>query len=461
MGTWQAILGTIALGLGNGGPSGLLYTYIIAYAGFILVIASMAEMASMAPTAGGQYHWVSEFAPRKLQKLASYYIGWLSVMGYQVGVTITAFLGGAMIQGLITLNYPETYIPQPWHTTLIAMAITFVVALFNIFLANHLPLIEGVILVLHFAGFLAIVVVLWVLGPRSPSSLVWNNFIDAGWGSTGLASMVGLITSAGSFAGGDAPAHMAEELRNASKILPLAMLWTVIANGAMGLIMIVTFLYTMGDPEVILASPTGFPIIAVFEQATGSVAGATAMTCIIIILGVAGNLTNMAGASRQMFAFARDQGLPANKWLNKVPPRFDVPVNAVLVSTLIAFILHCIAIGSSIAFNIILSIGSVSLITSYMVSLSCITWRRIKGLPLLETRFSLGRAGLVVNIVSILFLLVLFVMSFFPPIPNPPPSAMNWAVVVYGAVLIMATIYWFISARHNYVGPVEYVRKSA
>jgi len=70
MSTWEALLGAtdIALALGNGDPSSLLYTYLVAYAGFVLTVASLAEMASMAPTSGGQYHWVSEFAPRNLQK---------------------------------------------------------------------------------------------------------------------------------------------------------------------------------------------------------------------------------------------------------------------------------------------------------------------------------------------------------------------------------------------------------
>lgn len=144
----ETLLGTVALALGNGGPSGLLYTYIASYVGFGLVIASMAEMASMAPTSGGQYHWVSEFAPRSLQKQFSYLIGWLSVLGYQVGVTISGFLAALMIQGLAILNYPDTYVPKPWHGTLIGMAIIFFVAIFNVFLANHLPLIEGIILIL-------------------------------------------------------------------------------------------------------------------------------------------------------------------------------------------------------------------------------------------------------------------------------------------------------------------------
>lgn len=178
------MLGTVALALGQGGPSGVLYTYIASYVGFGLVVASMAEMASMAPTSGGQYHWVSEFAPRSVQKQASYLIGWLSVLGYQVGVTISGFLAALMIQGLVILNYPDTYVPKNWHGTLIGIAIILLVALFNIFLANHLPLIEDIILLLHFAGWLAIIVALWVLGPQSPNSFVWDTFTNAnGWSS--------------------------------------------------------------------------------------------------------------------------------------------------------------------------------------------------------------------------------------------------------------------------------------
>jgi choline transport protein len=48
-----------------------------------------------------------------------------------------------------------------------------------------------------------------------------------------------MITNVGAFVGGDAPAHMAEELKSASKLLPRAMLWNVMVNGVMGFIMLV------------------------------------------------------------------------------------------------------------------------------------------------------------------------------------------------------------------------------
>jgi choline transport protein len=84
---------------------------------------------------------------------------------------------------MLVLNYPG-YNYQRYHGTLIAMLITFIVALFNIFMANYLPLIEILILVLHVVAWIGIMIPLWVLAPRTPSNQVWNSFVDAGWGNS-------------------------------------------------------------------------------------------------------------------------------------------------------------------------------------------------------------------------------------------------------------------------------------
>lgn len=238
MGTWEAVLITVAWGLANGGTAGLIYTFIGVWIGFTLTSVSMAEMASSCPTAGGQYHWVSEYAPSKYQKQLSYLIGWMVVLGAQAGVTIGAFIAGTMIQGLLVLNYPS-YDFQHWHGTLIAIAVTTFGLLVNIFLAALLPLVEYLCLILHTVGWIVILVTLWVLAPtKAPSNQVWTNFADAGWGNTGVATLVGIITPVGGFIGGDAPAHMSEEVRDASRDVPRVMIWTMILNGGMGLIML-------------------------------------------------------------------------------------------------------------------------------------------------------------------------------------------------------------------------------
>jgi choline transport protein len=306
-------------------------------------------------------------------------------------------------------------VPQPWHSTLFAIAAVSVGCIFNTFFARKLPLIETLMLVLHILGFFAILIPLWVLAPKAPSSEVWSGLQNnAGWSSLGLSFLVGITSPVNALLGSDAVVHMAEEVRDASRTLPLAMVWTLVLNGIMGLIMSVTFAYCLGPLQASISPPYFFAFIGTFYTATNSHAGATVMSCIITIMTLCSAITNVATGSRQMFAFARDNGLPFSKFLCYVRPGWDIPLNAVLVSFTIAALLSLINLGSSVAFNAILSIGVVSLLTSYLVSISCILYKRIRRRPLLERRWSLGRYGLPLNIISVAYLLIAWLFAFFP-----------------------------------------------
>ncbi|RKK78271.1 hypothetical protein BFJ71_g16530 [Fusarium oxysporum] len=86
-------------------------------------------------------------------------------------------------------------------------------------------------------------------------------------------------------------------------------------------------------------------------------------------------------------------------------------------------------------------------------------WRRSTNSPLLKSKFSLGRWGLAVNIVSEAFLIIIFVLAFMPGNPNPSPSEMNWSILIYGAVAVFSVGYYLFRGTHRYEGPVAYVRK--
>lgn len=90
---------------------------------------------------------------------------------------------------------------------------------------------------------------------------------------------------------------------------------TAILNGALGYIMLISYLICMGDVHEVMESPTGFAFIQVFFNSTGSHAGASVMTAILIILCMCGTISNVATASRQLFAFARDNGVPFSPFL--------------------------------------------------------------------------------------------------------------------------------------------------
>ncbi|KAK3312091.1 putative GABA permease [Apodospora peruviana] len=462
MATWEATLTANVLGLINGGTGGLIWMYIVTFFGMFIAILSMAEMASMAPTTGGQYHWVSEFAPASAQKFLSYLVGWLCVLGWQVGNVAISFLVAGQLQGLIILNH-ASYIPERWHLTPIIIAIITFCMAFNTFLYRQLPLVENLALVLHVLGFFVVLIPLWAMGsPTASASDVFFTFTDGGgWGNTGLSCLVGMLGPLFGFIGPDSATHMSEELRNASKSLPRAMIATMVANGALGFVMLVSYCMLLGNVDEILASETGQPFIQVFYNITKSKAGTSVMTVIMIVIVGCGVINNIATSSRQLWAFARDKGVPFSGWFSTINHKVDLPINALVFSYVFAVLLSLINIGSLVAFNIVTSLGIGALISSYTLSIGCMTVKRLRGQTLLPSNFKLGKAGLAINIFSVLFLFFTFIMIFFPPVPQPDLETMNWSVLVYGGVVVFSLVYYVIRGRHTYLGPVAYVRKSA
>ena len=219
-----------------------------------------------------------------------------------------------------------------------AIALVLVSLFINSVLAKKLPSIEGIVLLLHVSGFIAILAALWALGPHSSSREVFNKFNDGGdWHSMALAALVGILSPTLSLIGPDAVVHVSEEVRNASKTVPQIMLATALANGILGFVMLITICFCLGNLDDVLSTPTGYPFIQVghhmepmllrtlllkntqvFYNATRSNAGATTMTCILVLLAFFCAITNMATASRQLWSFARDQGVPFNILLAKV-----------------------------------------------------------------------------------------------------------------------------------------------
>jgi len=111
---------------------------------------------------------------------------------------------------------------------------------------------------------------------------------------------------------------MAEECRHASDVIPKAMVLSYFANGLLVFTMLIVYFFCLTDLDAAFESPTGFPFIAVFATSTGSPQGGVALTCVLIVLNVFSVTNYMAACSRQVFAFARDCGLPFNFWIAKV-----------------------------------------------------------------------------------------------------------------------------------------------
>lgn len=117
MATWELIILVLSDGVAFGGYSGLLWGFIVTSLLYAPVVLSLAEMESMAPTSGGQYHWVSEFSPPKYQKQFSYASGWMLTLSWLGTQTSGPFLSATLVNVLINITNPD-YTFTSWQYTL-------------------------------------------------------------------------------------------------------------------------------------------------------------------------------------------------------------------------------------------------------------------------------------------------------------------------------------------------------
>lgn len=192
-------------------------------------------------------------------------------------------------------------------------------------------------------------------------------------------------------------------------------------NVFLGIVILITMLFCTGPLETVLESNA--PYLQLFTN-TGSQSVALTLTIILFLLIYSGNITALATSSREVWAFSRDQGFPFSKTISKMNQKRHVPDNAVYLTTLLTLILCLINLGSTIAFNIIVSLSLLALLSTYMISIGCVLRKRILKEPLPPHRWDLGMWGLPINAFAVAYSAFAIVFSCFP-VTVPVSSAIS------------------------------------
>ncbi len=408
-----------------------------------------------APTSGGQYHWVSLLATGKWSVPASWITGWVSVLAWIAATATPAFLGATLLQGLFVLNDPS-YSYQRLHGTLLYFAIILLAILVNIFLIKFLPYLETVILILHVGLFFALLVPLVYLAPQHSAAFVFTDFEShSGWHSKTVTWCVGLLATAFPFTGYDGACHMSEEIEHAEMVVPRALIISVLLNGALGFAFLIALLFSMGDVQKALVTTTGNPLIVIFYDATHSKRATNAAICGIVASAVAAVFGLMASASRTTWAFSRDNGLPFSKYLNRVNRQRAVPINSILVTTVVLLLLGLINIWNTNAFLAISGVATAALYFTYLMPVALLLMRRLRGDEIRFGPWKLGRWGLAINLFSVCYTIFTSLFMFFPVVIPVALGNFNWTSVVFVGTLAISCVSWLAFGRKSFIGPVR------
>jgi len=126
----------------------------------------------------------------------------------------------------------------------------------------------------------------------------------------------------------------------------------------------------------------------------------------------------------------------------------------------ISLILALINIGSTTAFNAFISLVIAAFYSTFLLAACALLHKRLTT-PHSQVRwgpFALGRLGVPINIVAILYTILGIFFSFWPPSPEVTAQTMNWSVAVYGGVLILSVVFWFAHGKKVYTGPIVEVQ---
>jgi choline transport protein len=291
--------------------------------------------------------------------------------------------------------------------------INFFCYLFNCF-GKSLPLVAKATLYISLVSFLVILVTVPACAKTHPSaSYVFGHFVNStGWKQDGIAFIVGLINPNWIFACLDSATHLAEEVPHPEKNIPIAIMATVVIGFVTSWTYCIAMFFGLNDLNKLLSTATGVPILELYYQALQNKAGAIVLETLLLVTGMGCLIACHTWQSRLAWAFARDRGLPGHKWLAQVNKTLDVPLMAHSVSCFIVAVLGLLYLGSSTAFNSMVTACITLLYLSYSCPILCLWYRgrnNIKRGP-----FWLGKWGFAANIVTIAWTVFCLVMYSFP-----------------------------------------------
>ncbi|KAM0752578.1 polyamine transporter TPO5 [Meredithblackwellia eburnea MCA 4105] len=454
-----AMTSTFLYGLSAGGPAAMLYNWI-AVAIFILCITlSLAEICSVYPTAGSVYYWSAALSKPKHAPLVSYICGWLNFVGLLCGCAGINFSGAQLIMSVPELVNPE-WVPKSWQVSLTVWALSVISVVINlpakrVSYLSALNNAAGIWSTLSIG--VIIIVILAMCGNKNTASYVFTSFDPtvSGWNPGWQWWLASLTPTYSLLVAGNASA-MCEEVLDAERQVPKAMFWSVVGGAITGFGFLIACLFVMTDVDELLAVPSGQPAALFFYKATGSLAAACGLMTFVLVLWI----FNTAGAftclSRYTYAFARDGGLPASRWLATIQPGLELPLNALIMQAVVSALLSLINIGSSAAFNALLGCATSCLVCSYSVPIvmSMLDRRR----KLRNAKFSLGNFGYVVNTISVLWSVVLTVICSSPLYLPTTAAGMNYAAVCFVGAACLSGIYYIMHGYKHFKGPEELQR---
>lgn len=470
---------TFGQGFNNGGPIAISWGWPIVSM-FILIIGfTMSELVSAYPTSGGIYWWASKMGgPR-----AGFFTGWLNLIGL-VAVTASVAYGCATFIDLTLSTFSSSFADGYSLTRVfvIFLVVLALAALLNIFSGHLMAVMNNVSVWWHVAGALTIVLIL-VFVPDNHQSFSYvfgERFNNSGYDGGDNSSLMywflvmpfGLLLTQYTITGFDASAHLSEETHSAADTAAKG-IWRSIAYSAIGgWILLLSFLFAVPNGPDGLADNAGVGgggVAYIFVESLGN-----NLAAFVLFISAAGQFfcttACMTSASRMLFAFSRDKAVPGSSHWAKVS-KSRVPARAVMLVAVVSAMITLPAlvevnIGTPedplivpTAFYAVVSVAVIGLYLAFLIPI----WQRWRLGDAFESGdWNNGQKYKWMNLIAVTEITIISIYFILPFVPQGVPFSddFSWKFVNYAPILTIGSlvvlwIWWQVSAKHWFTGPVH------
>jgi amino acid transporter len=408
--------------LQNSGPVGLWLFPVVAV-GQVLVALVFAQFAARIPLSGSSYQWASRLANPKV----GWIFGWIAL--WNIGLSPVAIDNVMASQCLMPLfnMAPNEHTARVITVALLVIQAVIVIASVRIVGWTN-SLAVGVELAIVVVLGIALIVAVALTGHGTTQNL-FTQGIAAGapnYFALGGGLMAALLMGLSTLVGFEASANMAEEAKDPHRSVPRAIVGSVVAAAILGTLLIIAL--TVAIKDMGRVSRSASPVAEIMSEQFGPGLERPFMLVIGIAFFGAG-LVTMAGASRIIFAMARDGRLPAHNVLKKVNPRTQTPIPATLLVVVAGVVVMIVLPGGAL----LQLIQAGAIINNIPYALTIILYLVVRGkLGRKEGAFSLGRFEVPVAVIALVW--VLFAMFAVIASSSIVPIIIVLGLLLSGAV---------------------------
>ncbi len=454
----------------NGGPIAISIGWPLISCMILLVAFCMSELVSAYPTAGGIYWWASELGGAAW----GWFTGWFNLVGLVAVVASVDYGCATFISALLNLwsvdlgfvNFADG--AALGDVFIVFMFVLALHALINIYSSHLVALFNNVSVWWHVAGVTVIIAIL-IFGPEDhqSASFVFTETINNSGFSQGMfwfyVLPLGFLLTQYTITGFDASAHISEETHGAEEAAPKGVWRSVFYSALIGWVLLLALTFAATDTSAI--NDGGGGSLAILDSALS----ATAAELVILISCIGQLFCGMAcvtSASRMTYAFSRDRAIPGWRIWTRLNAR-RTPVGAVLFVVVAALLITLPALwnveeGIPVAFFAVVSVCVIGLYIAYAIPIF-LRWRigdAFKAGP-----WTNGPKYKWMNLAATIWVGIITVIFCLPFTPAGVPwnddftwSSVNYAPLTVGGLILAVGIWWLVSARKSFTGPVRQIQ---